>query len=46
MSAVLICREQKWTIQEYRAQPQWFIAYLFSMLQEEAEEQKRRQSAK
>lgn len=32
----------KWTLQEYQAQPQWFIAYLLSMLQEEAEERKRR----
>lgn len=27
----------KWTFHEYRDQPQWFIAILLSMLQNEAE---------
>jgi hypothetical protein len=32
----------KWSWQEYRAQPQWFVSALLIMLQEEAEEAKRK----
>jgi len=42
MKATVICREMSWTWQEYRDQPQWFITMLLSMLQNEAEEAKRR----
>lgn len=42
MKAVLISREMGWSWQEYREQPQWFIAMLLSMLQNEAEELKRK----
>lgn len=34
-----------WTWQEYRDQPQWFIVIVQSMLQNEAEEMKRKAKA-
>jgi hypothetical protein len=42
MKAAILCREMKWTWEEYRAQPQWFIVMLLSMLQNEAEEMNRK----
>jgi hypothetical protein len=40
LKQALLCREMKWTYEEYRDQPQWFIVVLFSMLQNEAEAMK------
>lgn len=34
-----------WTWEEYRAQPQWFVTMLLSMLQNEAQETNRRAKA-
>jgi hypothetical protein len=42
MKAVIVCREMSWSWHEYREQPQWFITMLLSMLQNEAEETKRK----
>jgi len=42
MKAAIICRELGWTWQEYCEQPHWFITMLLSMLQNEAEETKRK----
>jgi hypothetical protein len=42
MKAALLAREMGWTWQEYRAQPQWFVISLLTMMQNEAEEAKRR----
>ena len=42
MVAALLCREMKWTYEEYANQPTWFISTLFSMLRQEAEELNRR----
>jgi hypothetical protein len=43
MKAAVLCREMKWTWQEYREQPQWFVTMILSMLQNEAEEIKSKQ---
>jgi hypothetical protein len=45
MKALLICREFGYTWEEYRALPQWFVTMALSMLQNEAEEMKRKAKA-
>lgn len=42
MVAALICREMKWTWQEYQDQPAKFISTIFEMLQAEAKEAERK----
>ncbi len=42
MVAALICREMKWDWEQYQSQPKWFIDVILSMMQEEAEESKRK----
>jgi hypothetical protein len=42
MKAVLLCDREKWTWQQYREQPQWFITSLLTMIQNEAEQANRR----
>ena len=34
--AALICREMKWTWEEYQSQPSWFVDNIFEMLKAEA----------
>jgi hypothetical protein len=42
MKAALLIDREKWTWQQYEEQPQWLVTMLLSMLQNEAEEAKRR----
>jgi hypothetical protein len=42
MKAAILIDREKWTWQEYCAQPQWLVAMLFSMIQNEAEEMNRK----
>jgi hypothetical protein len=42
MKAALLIDREKWTWQEYEMQPQWLITMLLSMVQNEAEEMKRK----
>jgi len=42
MIAVLICREYKWTYEEYMNQPADFIKNIIEMLTAEAEDSKNR----
>jgi len=46
MIAALICREMKWTYQEYQNQPSWFIDIIRALLKAESEEIKRRTTTK
>jgi hypothetical protein len=43
MIAAMLCREFKWTYQEYRNQPTWFIRIITAMLSEEARANEKRQ---
>jgi len=42
MVAALLCREMKWTYQEYQAQPAPFIDTILDMLQAESAAQKKK----
>jgi hypothetical protein len=42
MLAAIICREMKWTYQEYQNQPSWFIDIVLEMLQAESAEAKKK----
>jgi len=42
MLAALLCEEMKWTYQEYRAQPAWFVIILIQMMQERTKAAERR----
>jgi len=42
MVAALVCREMKWTWEQYRTQPVWFISTILAMLRQEAEELERK----
>lgn len=41
MLAAVVCREMKWTLDEYEAQPSYFIDVITRMLQAEADESRR-----
>jgi len=43
MLAAIICREMKWTFEEYQNQPSWFIDIILEMLQAESAEAKKKQ---
>lgn len=40
--AALVCREMKWTWEDYANQPAWFIKVVLGMIQHEIEEANRR----
>jgi len=42
MKSVFLCHEMGWTLDQYRAQPLWFITSLLSLMQNQAEEMNRR----
>lgn len=42
MLAAIICREYGWDWHTFESQPNWFLNVIVSMLQNEAEESKRR----
>jgi hypothetical protein len=42
MVAALVCREMKWTWEEYQNEPSWFIEIILTMLQQEGEANNRR----
>lgn len=46
MIAAVLCREFKWTWQEYMAQPQSFIDTITDMLTAESKQQKRQERNK
>lgn len=46
MVAAIVCREMKWTLEEFRSQPSWFVAVLVSYLSEEATHLKRQSKKK
>jgi hypothetical protein len=46
MKAAPLIDREKWTWQQYRAQPQWLIVMLTSMVQNEAEQQERKAKQK
>lgn len=40
LAMVKMCREMKWTIEEYLSQPEWFILGLNDIINAEAQHQK------
>lgn len=46
MLAAIVCREMKWTFEEYETQPASFVDTIVLMLQAEASETKRRANEK